>query len=162
MVHYSRLADALLMLAPGYADELNRASERERYMLASILAGEPGALLFGKPVTFTAEWPEGLPHGMTADQLRTLGQTLLDHLRGPGLRPPDLTGQLPRYIPVHGTETRLPPPAADLTAVEFITGFRFYDTAGGELAHIEAAMRTPPGAASVAPYVSWRQMTTPE
>lgn len=34
-----------------------------------ILAGEE-MKLFGKPVRFTIEWPEGLPSGFTEEQIR--------------------------------------------------------------------------------------------
>jgi hypothetical protein len=52
-------------------------------LAAAILADEQeGMTMFGKPIRFVIEWPEGMPPGWTAEQLRELGRR---HLHGWGL-----------------------------------------------------------------------------
>jgi len=53
-----------------------------KQVIGSLLKG--GSLLFGKPVELS--WPEGLPHGMTGDGLRDIGEQMAGD-RGPCLIP---------------------------------------------------------------------------
>jgi len=64
--------DAILSLRA----ENDRVRQRESWMIASALTGR-GGTLFGKPVVIRIEWPEGLPAGMTEDDLRAMGQGML-------------------------------------------------------------------------------------
>lgn len=56
--------------------ENDLAHQRESWMIAAALTGTPGTLL-GKPVIIRLEWPEGLPGGMTEDDLRAMGEKML-------------------------------------------------------------------------------------
>jgi hypothetical protein len=48
-------------------------------LAAAILADEQdGMTIFGKPVRFVIEWPEGMPANMTPERLRELAR---QHLR---------------------------------------------------------------------------------
>lgn len=58
-------------------DELRRNIEwgeaREGLMLGSILTGRQ-VFLFGQRAKITLEWPDGLPSGMTEEDLRQIGE----------------------------------------------------------------------------------------
>jgi len=57
-------------------DALKHADERERWMVGTLLSGEEATIL-GKRARCRIEWPDGLPGGMTEDQLREYGRRML-------------------------------------------------------------------------------------
>lgn len=57
--------------------EAARNRAREGYLIGSLLAGRKDATLFGVPIRISVEWPEGLPPGMTEDDLRAMGEKML-------------------------------------------------------------------------------------
>lgn len=66
------LLDALQQMSVNA--ELDR--QRETLMIAAMLTGGEGSTLFGKPVRFRLEWPEGRPFGWTDEQLRQYGEEM--------------------------------------------------------------------------------------
>jgi len=56
-----------------HCDLLN---EREKFIVGTLLTGGEGTLL-GKRVRLHVEWLEGLPGGMTEDDVRRMGEKML-------------------------------------------------------------------------------------
>jgi len=59
---------------------INHANERHDYLMYSILAGLPMTVV-GKPVTVSFQWPDGLPDGMTEDDVREWAREGLEQLK---------------------------------------------------------------------------------
>lgn len=55
---------------------LRHADERERWIFGTLLSGGEGTIL-GKRVRLHVEWLDGLPGGMTEDEVREYGRRML-------------------------------------------------------------------------------------
>ena len=60
-------------LARPLYEEAARLRQQITLMNAAMLDGGEGSTLFGRPVRITLDWPEGMPYGMTEDDLRAIG-----------------------------------------------------------------------------------------
>lgn len=65
--------------------QLDRLSEREKWIVGALLAEGEGTLL-GKRVRFRVEWLDGLPFGMDEDAVREFGRRMLPEAAPDGTR----------------------------------------------------------------------------